>query len=177
MPYKPGTVSLAAMGALVSGADYIKVGLYGPKDYDEGLEVMKNVVKSVKDIKPDAIVVAAGYADAHRVGAVSPWDIPKIARDAGADLAMLDTAVKDGKTLFDYLDIDDLKKFTDEGHEYGLKVALAGSVKKDQLKPLYDIGCDVVGLRGAACVGGDRNTGHIDRNAVRELKEFVESFE
>ena len=64
-----------------------------------------------------------------------------------------------------------------EGHEYGLKVALAGSVKKDQLKPLYDIGCDVVGLRGAACVGGDRNTGHIDRNAVRELKELVESFE
>ena len=59
VPYKPGTVSLAAMGALVSGADYIKVGLYGPKDYDEGLEVMKNVVKSVKDIKPDAIVVAA----------------------------------------------------------------------------------------------------------------------
>ena len=177
VPYKPGTVSLAAMGALVSGADYIKVGLYGPKDYDEGLEVMKNVVKSVKDIKPDAIVVAAGYADAHRVGAVSPWDIPKIDRDAGADLAMLDTAVKDGKTLFDYLDIDDLQKFTDEGHEYGLKVALAGSVKKDQLKPLNDIGCDVVGLRGAACVGGDRNTGHTDRNAVRELKELVESFE
>ena len=104
-------------------------------------------------------------------------EIPKVAKDAGCDLAMLDTAVKDGKTLFDYLDIDDLKKFTDEGHEYGLKVALAGSVKKDQLKPLYDIGCDVVGLRGAACVGGDRNTGHIDRNAVRELKELVESFE
>ena len=27
VPYKPGTVSLAAMGAHVSGADYIKVGL------------------------------------------------------------------------------------------------------------------------------------------------------
>ena len=142
-----------------------------------GQRQLECVAERFKDIKPDAIVVAAGYADAHRVGAVSPWDIPKIARDAGADLAMLDTAVKDGKTLFDYLDIDDLKKFTDEGHEYGLKVALAGSVKKDQLKPLNDIGCDVVGLRGAACVGGDRNTGHIDRNAVRELKEFVESFE
>ena len=171
VPYKPGTVSLAAMGALVSGADYIKVGLYGPSNYEEGLEVMKNVVKTVKDTNPDATVVASGYADAHRVGAVSPWDIPKVARDSGADIAMLDTAVKDGHTLFDYLDIDDCKKFTEEAHSYGLKVALAGSVKKDQLKPLYDIG------RGAACVGGDRNTGHIDRTAVAELKELVKSFE
>ena len=40
VPYKPGTVSLAAMGALVSGADYIKVGLYGPSNYEEAVEVM-----------------------------------------------------------------------------------------------------------------------------------------
>ena len=150
---------------------------YGTEDKENALEVMENVVKTVKDTDPNAIVVASGYADAHRVGAVSPWDIPKVARDAGADLAMLDTAVKDGHTLFDYLDIDDCKKFTEEAHSYGLKVALAGSVKKGQLKPLYDIGCDVVGVRGAACVGGDRNTGHIDRTAVAELKELVKSFE
>ena len=31
VPYKPGTVSLAAAGAVVSGADYIKVGLYGTR--------------------------------------------------------------------------------------------------------------------------------------------------
>ncbi|KZX12528.1 (5-formylfuran-3-yl)methyl phosphate synthase [Methanobrevibacter filiformis] len=176
VPYKPGTVSLAAMGALVSGADYIKVGLYGTNDYDEAVDLMKNVVKTVKDNNSEAIVVASGYADAHRVGAVSPWDIPKVAYDSGADLAMLDTAVKDGKTLFDYLDINDLKKFVDEIHEYGLKSALAGSVKKNQLKPLNDIGCDVVGVRGAACVGGDRNTGRINSSAVYELKSLIENF-
>ena len=176
VPYKPGTVSLAAMGALVSGADYIKVGLYGTKNYDEAVEVMTNVVKAVKDVNSDAIVVASGYADAHRVGAISPWDIPKVARDSGSNLAMIDTAVKDGKTLFDYFTIEDCENFVNEAHGYGLKVALAGSVKKDQLKPLYDVGTDVVGLRGAACVGGDRNTGHIDRSAVKELKDFVASF-
>ncbi|MDL2247097.1 (5-formylfuran-3-yl)methyl phosphate synthase, partial [Methanobrevibacter sp. OttesenSCG-928-K11] len=176
VPYKPGTISLAALGAHVSGADYIKVGLYGTKDYDEAYEVMTNVVKTVKDISPNSTVVASGYADAHRVGAISPWEIPKVAKDSGCDLAMLDTAVKDGKTLFDYLDLDDLKKFVDETHSYGLKTALAGSVKKDQLKPLYDIGCDVVGVRGAACVGGDRNTGKIHHSAVKELKELCESF-
>ncbi|MDR0900585.1 MAG: (5-formylfuran-3-yl)methyl phosphate synthase [Methanobrevibacter sp.] len=176
VPYKPGTVSLAAMGALVSGADYIKVGLYGTKDYNEALEVMKGVVKTVKDENPDSIVVASGYADAHRVGAVDPKLIPKIAKESGSDLAMLDTAVKDGKTLFDYLNINELQVFVDEIHSYGLKSALAGSVKKEQLKPLYDIGCDVVGVRGAACTGGDRNNGKINRSAVSELKDLINSF-
>ena len=92
------------------------------------------------------------------------------------DLAMLDTAVKDGHTLFDYLSIEDLEKFVNEAHSYGLKTALAGSVKKEQLKPLNDIGCDVVGIRGAACVGGDRNTGKIHHSAVAELKELCDSF-
>ncbi|HNS24866.1 MAG TPA: (5-formylfuran-3-yl)methyl phosphate synthase, partial [Methanobacteriaceae archaeon] len=35
VPYKPGTVALAAAGAVLSGADYIKVGLYGTRNYDE----------------------------------------------------------------------------------------------------------------------------------------------
>ena len=57
VPYKPGTVSLAAMGAHVSGADYIKVGLYGTKTHDEAVEVMENVVKTVKEISEETIMV------------------------------------------------------------------------------------------------------------------------
>lgn len=176
VPYKPGTISLAAAGAVVSGADYIKVGLYGTKTYSEALEVMENVVRSVREFDDKALVVASGYADAHRVGAVDPMEIPRVAADAGADLAMVDTAVKDGKTLFDFMDEDMLQKFNDQIHDYGLKSALAGSVKKEQLKLLYDIGCDVVGIRGAACTGGDRNKGSIHRSAVRELKVMIENF-
>jgi len=176
VPYKPGTVSLAAAGAVVSGADYIKVGLYGTKNYDEALEVMENVVKSVREFDKNALVVASGYADAHRVGAVDPMEIPKVAAEAGADLAMVDTAVKDGKTLFDFMDIDKLQEFNNMIHDHGLKSALAGSIKKNQLKLLYDVGCDVVGIRGAACTGGDRNKGSIHRSAVSELKGMIENF-
>ena len=176
VPYKPGTVSLAAAGAVVSGADYIKVGLYGTKSYDEALEVMENVVKSVKEFDDNALVVASGYADAHRVGAIDPIKIPRVAAESGADLAMVDTAVKDGKTLFDFMDKDKLIEFNKNIHEYGLKSALAGSIKKEQLRLLYDIGCDVVGIRGAACTGGDRNKGTINRTAVMELKNMIENF-
>lgn len=176
VPYKPGTVSLAAAGAVVSGADYIKVGLYGTKNYSEALDVMKNVVKTVHEFNDDAVVVASGYADAHRVGAVDPLEIPRVAADSGADLAMVDTAVKDGKTLFDFMDEETISQFTDEIHGYGLKSALAGSVKEEQLSLLAELGCDVAGIRGAACVGGDRNSGHIHHEAVARLKKMVESF-
>jgi len=172
VPYKPGTISLAAVGAAISGADYIKVGLYGVKNYYQAVELMKNVVKAVKDIDEDKIVVAAGYADAYRVGAVEPLIIPKIARDAGCDVAMLDTAIKDGKTLFDFQSKEILKEFVDEAHDYGLKCALAGSIKKEHIPILKEIGTDIVGVRGAVCKGGDRNNGRIDRELVRELKDL-----
>ncbi len=176
VPYKPGTVSLAALGASVSGADYIKVGLYGTKNYQEALEVMENVVKTVDDYNVDAIVVASGYADANRVGAVDPMEIPDIAADAGAEIAMVDTAVKDGKTLFDFMDEEKISIFNQKIHDHGLKSALAGSIKKNQLQTLHNLGCDVVGIRGAACIGGDRNSGQIHRSAVMELKKMMQNF-
>jgi len=175
VPYKPGTVALAAAGAVVSGADYIKVGLYGTRNYAEALEVMENVVKAVHEFDEDAVVVASGYADAHRVGAVDPMEIPRVAADSGADLAMVDTAVKDGKTLFDFMNEESISQFTTQIHEYGLKSALAGSVTQEQLPLLAELGCDVAGIRGAACVGGDRNTGHIHHEAVAKLKHLVKS--
>jgi uncharacterized protein (UPF0264 family) len=176
VPYKPGTVALAAAGAVVSGADYIKVGLYGTSNFEEALEVMEGVVRAVKDIREDTLVVASGYADSYRVGAVDPADIPRVAYEAGADLAMLDTAIKDGHTLFDYMDPDKLIRFNDEIHSYGLKSALAGSIQEDQLELLHQLGCDVVGIRGAACTGGDRDKGTIHHSAVSRLKEKLEAF-
>ncbi len=79
VPYKPGTVAQAALGAVVSGATYIKVGLYGCTTPEQGVEVMRAVVRAVKDHRPDALVVASGYADAHRVGCVNPLALPDIA--------------------------------------------------------------------------------------------------
>ncbi|ABR56068.1 (5-formylfuran-3-yl)methyl phosphate synthase [Methanococcus aeolicus] len=174
VPYKPGTVSLAALGVAVSGADYIKVGLYGTKTYYEAVDVMEKVVKAVKSVDKNKIVVAAGYADAYRVGAVDPLIIPKIARDSGCDVAMLDTALKDGMSLFDHLDEKLLKEFIEETRSYGLKSALAGSIKKEEIAILKKLGCDIVGIRGAACSYGDRNEGTIQKELVEELVKLCE---
>lgn len=161
VPYKPGTVAQAALGAAVSGATYIKVGLYGCTTPEQGVEVMRAVVRAVKDHRPDALVVASGYADAHRVGCVNPLALPDIAVRAGADAAMLDTAIKDGTRLFDHVPPDACAEFVRRAHASGLLAALAGSVKQADLAALTRMGTDIVGVRGAVCSGGDRNAGRI----------------
>lgn len=177
VPNLPGAVSLAALGAATTGVDYIKVGLYGLKTPKEAVYLMQNVTKAVKDCNPSIKVVATGYADARRVGAVSPLLIPEIAHKAQADLAMIDTAIKDGKNLFTFLTIDQLRSFVDAAHDYGLKTALAGSLKKEDLPAVHALGADVVGLRGAACTHGDRANGQIIRGKVQELVEVVKRAE
>ncbi|NEC42994.1 (5-formylfuran-3-yl)methyl phosphate synthase [Streptomyces griseus] len=170
VPYKPGTVAQAALGAAVSGATYIKVGLYGCGTPDQAIEVMRGVVRAVKDFRPDAFVVASGYADAHRIGCVNPLALPDIAHRSGADAAMLDTAVKDGTRLFDHVPPNACARFVQQAHAAGLLAALAGSVKREDLATLTRIGTDIVGVRGAVCEGGDRDTGRIQPRLVASFR-------
>ena len=173
VPYKPGTVSLAALGSAVSGSNYVKVGLYGTKNYHEALEVMNAVVKTVKDFDEKIIVVACGYADAKQIGSILPEDIPKVAYNSNSDVAMLDTYQKDGRRLTDFLNNDELSQFTKQTHDYGLKVALAGSVNKNDIQLLEEIDCDIMGVRGCVCTGGDRNQGTISHKLVQDLRDNI----
>ncbi len=176
-PNLPCAVSLAALGAATTGVDYVKVGLYGVKTKDEAVHLMQSVSKAVKDYNPSVKVVATGYADAERTGSVNPLFVPEIARDAQADVAMIDTAIKDGKNLFAYLTTDQLKRFVNAAHAYGLKVALAGSLRKEDLAAVYALGADIMGLRGAACTSGDRVNGRITRENVQALVDAARRIE
>ncbi|HZT18655.1 MAG TPA: (5-formylfuran-3-yl)methyl phosphate synthase [Dongiaceae bacterium] len=156
LPYKPGTASLAALGAVQAGARYIKAGLHGTRSEAEALEVMCAVVRSCREADAGVVAVAAGYADYRRFGGLDPAIILRVARDSGADVAMLDTAVKDGASLFDALAVDELEAFVAGAHAAGLQAALAGSIRAGHLENLRRIGADVVGIRGAVCRGHDR---------------------
>ncbi len=177
VPNLPGAVSLAALGAATTGVNYIKAGLCGLKTLEEAVYLMQNVVKAAKEFNSSIKVVATGYADAERAGAVKPLLVPEIAHKAQADIAMLDTAIKDGKSLFTFLTMTQLKSFVDTAHNYGLKAALAGSLKKEEVPTVHALGADVAGLRGAACTSSDRVNGRITREKVRELAEIVKQAE
>ena len=177
VPNLPGSISLAALGAASLGVDYLKVGLYGFKKPQEATCLLQSVNRAAKEYNSNIKVVAAGYADAERVGALDPFLIPEIAHEAQVDVAMLDTAVKDGKNLFNFLTNPQLKKFIDSAHKLGLDAALAGSLRKQDLPVLYDLGADVAGARGAACINSDRVKGEISEKQVHDLVEVIKQAE
>jgi len=172
-PHLPGSASLAALGAAVSGANYVKVGLKGSKTQDEAVFLMHHVTRTVKEYDIETKVVLAGYADYHRAATLDPFLLPQAARNAGCDVVMVDTFIKDGKGLFDFMDEASCKRFIEEGHGKGLVVALAGSIKLHEIPTLKHIGADIVGIRGAACSHGDRLAGTIRAENVRALMDLA----
>ncbi len=171
-PNLPGSASLAALGAAVSGADIIKVGLLGPRNIKEGIRLMKKVVKAVKGYNEKILVVVAGYADQVRMSSSPKFmSIPSIAAKSGSDIAMLDTYIKDGKGLFDFLNDDQLIEFTNKAKNYGLKVALAGNLMKWNIINLKRISPDIIGVRSVVCEDYDRNNGVIKEHLIQELKK------
>jgi (5-formylfuran-3-yl)methyl phosphate synthase len=177
VPNLPGSISLAALGAASLGVDFIKVGLYGFKKIQEAVYLLENVNRAAKEYNPNIKLVAAGYADAQRVGTLDPMIIPEIASKAHVEVAMLDTAIKDGKNLFNFLTSQQLAKFVNSAHKFGLEVALAGSLRKQDLPVVYNLGADIAGARGAACTKNDRVKGHITEKQVRELVEIINQTE
>ena len=163
MPNLPGTAALAALGAARSGATYVKVGLWGVSTEDEAVALLR----AVREAVPDAVVVAAGYADAERVAhaPLAPELLPRVAHAAGVEVCLVDTAVKDGRGLLEWLSPESLVA---EAHAVGLEVALAGALRAEDLPIVRDAGADIAGVRSAAC-GDGRRSGPLDAARVRAL--------
>lgn len=177
VPFKPGTVALAALGAAVNGVDYVKVGLYGVSKFEDAVYLSMQVVRAVREFSPRVKVVIAGYADAGRVGAIDPFLVPMVVEEAEADVVMVDTAVKDGLSLVDLWGEEGVIRFVSLAKDRGLSVALAGSLRKEELPLIARSGADIVGVRRAACDGGDRMRGRITSSKVRELVAVIREAE
>jgi uncharacterized protein (UPF0264 family) len=166
--YKPGTASLAALGAAVAGAEYIKVGLYDIQTNEQALDMMVNIVRSVKDFDKNKKVVAAGYSDYLRINSISPFELPSIGAKTGVDVVMMDTGIKDGRSTFEFLTEQELTEFVKSARSYGLQTAIAGTIKFEDIPSLKRISPDIIGVRACVC-GGDRNS-TIKKELVERLK-------
>jgi hypothetical protein len=87
---------------------------------------------------------------------ISPFEMAPIAAACGADVAMVDTGVKDRQSTFAFMDEDTLRSFTETNKELGLRTALAGALTFEDIDALRRINPDIIGVRGMVC-GGDRN--------------------
>ncbi len=169
--YKPGTAALAAMGAALSGAEYIKVGLFGIRDRREAIDLLSAVVKAVKSVETTKKVVCAFYSDYKRINSISPFEISEIAREVDIDVAMVDTGIKDGRSTLEFMSGDELRRFVENSRALGLETAIAGSLKFEDVPRIKEIAPDIIGVRGMVC-GGDRNA-RVKPELVRDLKQMV----
>jgi uncharacterized protein (UPF0264 family) len=91
------------------------------------------------------------------------------ARRARVGGCLLDTAIKDGRGLFDWLSPEALAALVGEGHVAGLEMALAGALRAEDLALVRATGADIAGVRSAACRDG-RRSAPLDAGQIERLR-------
>lgn len=168
LPHKPGTAAQAALGVAHCGADYIKAGLEGSRTVEHATELMKACVEAARTVNPKAKVVASGYGDFARFNGLHWRDLVEAGHRAGCAAVLIDTFIKDGRTLFDNMSVKECKELCDKARAYHMEVALAGSIKKENLDALFEIGPTFIGVRGAVCGAGNRSN-KMTHDNIREF--------
>ena len=168
LPSLPGTAALAALGAARSGAASVKIGLWGTSTRADAVAVLRAARSAVEG---HAEVVAVAYADAARVPSrpLPPRELVAAAREAGVAGCLVDTAVKDGRSLLTWLPVDALARLVADAHAAGLEMALAGALRADDVPEIRATGADIVGVRSAACRNGER-TAPLDPARITQLR-------
>jgi uncharacterized protein (UPF0264 family) len=152
LPNLPHTAALAARGAAMIGAAYVKVGLRGVRRLDEAVALMRAVADAVQ---PQTAVIAAAYADADVLDppALAAGWLPDVVDRSGIAGALVDTFVKDGRGLYSWLSEAELADLIARTRSAGGIFGVAGQLTLGELRRVE---ADVVGVRSAVCLGGDR---------------------
>jgi uncharacterized protein (UPF0264 family) len=161
LPAHPETVVRAATAMAATGCDIVKIGFFPGGDAEATIRSLG------QEIARQTPLVAVLMADA-------PLDLALVAQlgDAGFAGVMLDTAVKDGRTLSDHRTPAELHRFIGEAHAAGLFAGLAGSLRVGQIPELLAHEPDVLGFRGALCKARDRQQA-LDAAAMSAVRRAI----
>jgi uncharacterized protein (UPF0264 family) len=112
-------------------------------------------------------LVAVAYSDQRVAGSPSPAEIIGVAAQLGCRWLLVDTFDKSRGDLFAHLSPAELVNVISLARRAGVRVALAGSLNLDSIPRAMALCPDVIGVRGAACLGG-RN-GRVARELVTRI--------
>lgn len=115
--------------------------------------------------------VAVVYADAATVEAPTAGAVLEAAAKSRCRAVLVDTAVKDGRTLFDHWPPEALRRFADEVRAWNLLCVAGGSLELDSIPKAAACGVDYVAVRGAACEGS--RTGSLSRAKLEAIRRLV----
>jgi hypothetical protein len=98
------------------------------------------------------------YADHTAVNAPNWHATLQATRQLNLKYLLIDTAIKDGRTLIDYYPPQALTAMIADASKWGIDVAIAGSIPLDSIPSLADVGAAWIGVRGAVCSGKSRSS-------------------
>ena len=155
VPNQAGTVAMAVHAAAVMDATSVKVGFI-ETTYDDAVFILRECRRALQGFGTK--LIGSLFADnvLYEEG-LDPLLMVKLALDGECDGFLIDTLVKDGRNLFDFIPEPKLKEMVLEAKQAGLSTALSGHLKLDNLDELARINPDIVGVRGAVCSSGDRD--------------------
>jgi (5-formylfuran-3-yl)methyl phosphate synthase len=164
-------VAGAVAAALSVGVAFVKVGFAGVTKEARARRLAVAARRAAEtDVMTRLVLVA--YADWRSVASLPPARVLAVAADTGAAGVLFDTATKHAP-LFAVESPDAVAAWVAAAHAAGLFAALAGGLSGPDLARACSLGADVVGVRGAACVGG--RTGRVSRARVVALRALADA--
>ncbi len=171
VPDQIGTVSMAVYAAGCLDATSVKVG-FMVSDYNLALETLIASKEALQGTNTK--LIGSLFADNLLYdGGIDPDLMVKLAKESDCDGFLIDTLVKDGRNLFDFIPEDRLKEIVLEGKELGMSTALSGHLKMTDIDELSRVNPDIVGVRGAVCQKGDRDS-RVHWESVAEFKRQLD---
>lgn len=98
------------------------------------------------------------YADHATVKAPNWPTTLQATRQLNLKYLLIDTAIKDGRTLLDYYSQQGLTSMIADASKWGIDVAIAGSISLDSIPSLTNVGAAWIGVRGAVCSSNSRSS-------------------
>ncbi len=166
-------VAQAARAAAARGVAFVKLGFAGVASEERARRLAAAARHGAGEGEgggTGAEVVLVAYADWLRAGSLAPERLVAVAVAARAAGMLLDTALKDA-SLFGRVALEAVGAWVRVVHEAGMFACLAGSLGGADLATARALGADLVGVRGAACVGG--RTGRVARARVAALRALA----
>jgi uncharacterized protein (UPF0264 family) len=162
-------VAAAVAAAASVGVAFVKVGFAGVTSAARARRLAVAAQRKAAGVGGTRLVLVA-YADWSHVESLVPAQVVAVAADAGAAGVLLDTARKTAP-LFAIESPASVAAWVAAAHTAGLFAALAGGLSGWDFASVRSLGADVVGVRGAACVGG--RTGRVSRTRVAVLRALT----
>ena len=148
---------------LPKGVTYAKWGLSGSATSDA------DAISHFHSAQP----VLVAYADAKRASSPGVMDLVDAACELRFSAFLLDTAIKDGAGLLEWISVIHLVRIRRKLAKAHVRFALAGSLDAGSIERLVFLSPNWFAVRGAACEGG--REGEVCSNRVKHLKGILDS--